>query len=229
MTDGVETQERQVLGLVDSSVGELRMQRPLDDITARGRGLRRRRRAITGAAVAGTLAASLAVAVPLASTGTNGDGTLSAHGQVVNVDMAGWSVHTNANSTVTVTLHQLFGDTTALRAVLHQAGINAIVREIKHNDPSIGCAIRAKQLSSYKAFSPVKALGDLSYVIAPAAMPSGSVLEILVYDIELPDPFSPTHADPYKGRTLTVTMYASDPGPCVPALAMPPAFITGQK
>ncbi|HEU5353286.1 MAG TPA: hypothetical protein VFU65_02440 [Actinocrinis sp.] len=231
MIDDTITDEEaaEVFEAVGDSLSAVSMDRPLEAITARGQGLRRRRRALNGVAVAGVLGVSLAMALPL--SGASGGQRLSANGHPVNVDMAGWSVHTNANSTVTVTVRQVFDDPAALRTVLHNAGIHAIVREIKPGDPSMGCAIASKPISDYDAFSLASTPGELRFIVNPAAMPPGSVLEILVYDVEMKDPFPPAthHPSTHAGRTLTSTVYAGDPGPCVPDLRVAPGFLSGRK
>ena len=71
-----------VLELVRDSLGDLRMERPIDQITTRGRTLRRRRQGVVGAAALAALGvgATLAAALPPAAAG-----------QAVDVDLAAWT------------------------------------------------------------------------------------------------------------------------------------------
>lgn len=170
MSDDVN--DRGILKLVDGSLGDVHMRRPLDEITTRGRRLRTRRRSIAGVAAVGVLGASLAVALPL--HGASGQ-TAMAHGvtqsQAVNVDLAAWSVHTNANSTVTITVRQL-RDPDKLRQVLASAGIPAVILYDAARCPSPDDTV-ARAAGSLTVHQ-VK--GAAVVTIRPSAMPRGSVL-----------------------------------------------------
>jgi hypothetical protein len=165
-----------VMEIVGGSLGGTRMERPLDEITARGRGIRKRRRSIASAAAVSVLGVSLAVALPL--SGSSGQ-PVAAHGQTqsqaVNVDLAAWSVHTNADSTVTMTVRQ-FHDPQQLRQVLARAGVRAIVTE------GASCAVNEDgmpQISKvFDDYTRRDASGAYVVTISPAAMPTGSVLVI---------------------------------------------------
>jgi len=209
--------DEEVLEAVEGSLSAVSMRRPIEAITTRGRGLRRRRRALSGTAVAGALGLSLAVVLPL-SDASSGQ-TLNANGHVVNVDMAGWSVHAASRSAVTVTLREVFSDPAGLQSVLKQAGIHAIVRSVGENDPDIGCSQRGVHTLSLvrqvvAVHSRDHVAGDQIIDIDPSAMPDGSVLEIVVYYAEA-RVFTGGVTD--RLQTSVVTLLDGDPGKCVPA------------
>ena len=187
-----EHDDATMIAIVGNSLAGVHMDTSLGDVTARGRKLRHRRTAATGLATAGVMAvAALAVALP-----SSGGGTATAQArqtitvaQGVNVDNAAWSVHTNADSTVTVTLRQVM-DTDQLQQILVKAGVRARV-QLVHNGLA-GCDAVMKdlpqsgQVFNYRtASSP--AHQDISVVtIKPSAMPAGSYVSIVVDDFGHP-------------------------------------------
>ena len=84
------------------------------------------RKAVPALATAGILAASLSLAVVTQSSPPSvGSHALGYHGAVVNVDEAGFSIHTDAKTGgVTVTVSQAF-DEAELKALLAEAGVPA--------------------------------------------------------------------------------------------------------
>lgn len=165
-----------ILELVDGSLGGLHMSRPVDEITARGRWLRTRRRSIAGAAAVGVLGASLAIALPL--SGSSGQ-PVAAYGQsrglVVNVDLAAWSVHTNADSTVTLTVRE-FRDPVLMQQVLARAGVSAIVTQGASCELMVdGLPAMSKVLDNHSHRDP---RDPYITVITPGAMPPGTSLFI---------------------------------------------------
>lgn len=152
------------------------MRRPTVEIAARGHRLRIRRRSIAGAAAVGVLGASLAITLPSSSGGSSGPAA-EAHGhtlsQAVNVDLAAWSVHTNADSTVTITFRQ-FRDPDKLRQVLAEAGVPAVVSE--------GASCLPQDIEGLPQLGNVLSRtmrgGADIVTIKPSAMPPGSVLSI---------------------------------------------------
>lgn len=212
--------EEEVLEAVGGSLSTVRMQRPLDEITTRGRHLRRRRRAVTGAVTAGVLGASLAVALPVSKAG--GTQTLTANGHTVNVDMAGWSVHTTTGSALSVTLHQIFSDPDGLQYVLQQAGVHAVVRSVAPHGWSASCPRGPATFELVRQVFAVhaknKTTGDQVIDIDPAAMPAGSVLDVVVYQA------TPPQSIGHDMQTLVVTLVNGDPGMCVlpPPMMMHP-------
>lgn len=173
-----------ILDRVDGSLSGVRMQRPIDEITARGRRLRTRRRSIAGAAAVCVLGASLAIALPL--SGSSGQPVVAyapTQSQVVNVDLAAWSVHTNADSTVTLTVRE-FQDPVQMQQVLARAGVSAIVTQ------GADCALNmdglpmiSKVLDNYSHHDPSD---PYITVIRPSAMPPGTSLFINFTGIDTP-------------------------------------------
>lgn len=209
--------DEEVLEAVGASLSAVHMHRPLDEIMTHGRRLRRRRRAAGGAAIAGVLGVSLAVALPLSNAGRGQ--TLTANGHAVNVDMAGWSVHTGADSTVTVTLHQIFSDPRRLQSTLDEAGVPAVVHSVAPNGWKTSCP---KGPATFELVSQVftvhsqnKTTGDQVIDISPSAMPAGSVLNLVVYQA------TPQQSTGRSMQTLVVTLVNGDPGMCV----LPPPML----
>lgn len=162
------TNDSDILELVEGSLGDVHMRRPLDQITARGRGLRRRRRSVASAAAVGVLGASLAVALPL--SGTSGQ-AVTAQSQGVNVDLAAWSVHTNADSTVTLTLRQL-QNTDQLQQVLARAGLHVVILQLPY------CPFPTRPQPLYRPF-PVRTLnGSTSVTFKPSAIPPSLLVKL---------------------------------------------------
>lgn len=180
-----DIQNTDILDLVDGSLSTVRMQRPIDEITARGRRLRTRRRSIAGAAAVGVLGASLAIALPLSgSSGQPAVAYAPTQSQVVNVDLAAWSVHTNADSTVTLTVRE-YQDPALMQQVLARAGVSAIVTQgancFLHID---GLPVISKVLTGY-----ARPAGSDPYttIITPSAMPPGTSLFINFTGVGTPD------------------------------------------
>jgi hypothetical protein len=154
---------------------------PVEAIIARGQRLRTRRRAITGTAALGAtaLGATLTLtppAVPAASPHASASAP-----SVAQMDLAAWSVHANPDTTVTVTVHELF-DADHLRDALARAGVRAVVQ---FNGPD--CAHVQQLPANIKILVGVPALrhvnGAVVFTINRAEMPPGSVLSLyLSYD-----------------------------------------------
>jgi len=183
-----EHDDATMLAFVGNSLAGVHMDTPVSDVTARGRKLRHRRTAATGLATTGIAAiATLAVALP-----SSGGGTATAQArqtvtiaQGVNVDTAAWSVHTNADSTVSVTLREVI-DTDQLQQVLAKAGVRARV-QLVHNGLA-GCDSVMKDLPQAEQVFIHRTASDLAHkdatvvTIRPSAMPAGSYVSIIVDD-----------------------------------------------
>jgi hypothetical protein len=116
----IDQQDQDVYDEVSSAYADVRLERDAEDVIKRGRTLRRRRRTMPALAAATVLAFSLSLAAVTAQTHR------SAHVAVVNVDEAGFSVHTNPKTgVVTVTIRQL-EDENQLNQILAEAGIPAV-------------------------------------------------------------------------------------------------------
>ena len=154
--------------------------------------------AVVGLAGATALAASLSFDGPLnGSHGAAGRTTAAPH--AVNVDLAAWSVHTNTDLTVTVTVRQM-RDPDLLRQVLAEAGIRAVV------GTCLSHGISLPQITKVVGSPPLrKVAGGFVLTVHPAQMPAGSVLG---FGITVAPPSSQTV------RALTIALYAGNPGLC---------------
>lgn len=180
--DGGITDEA-LIGLVASAFDEGRRGRAATDVLARGRQLRRRKRAVPALGALGVIAASAGLGLALAGpsapaspAGANSGHAFTSNGAVVNVDEASFSVHTNAKTgIITVTVRQ-FEDEAYFKQVLAEAGVRAIFDVPCTNEPGI------KELNPFGVFTvtPAKPADGRQFAatitIDPAKMPSGSVL-----------------------------------------------------
>lgn len=183
---GTDPVDGELLALMRDALPAVRMQRPVERVAARGRSMRRRRRTLAGAAAVAVVAAGLAIGLPHSAAGSGGAAQLSADGQTVNVDNAAWSVHTEAHATVALTVRQLGTDPQKLRAVLAKAGVRAIVLTgpaAAHC--SFGGGITSLPQINQVVVTPtvLRDPGGANFVIHPDAMPPGSVLSVMSYDV----------------------------------------------
>jgi len=119
MDDDNELSEmRESLIAERADLAGVHMSRPAEEVMARGRTLRLRRRLLRG--LSGVTAASAAMALALALP-PGGAGFRQVH-----VNEAAWSVNTNRDGTVTLQVRRA-ADPVRLEAVLSQAGIPAMV------------------------------------------------------------------------------------------------------
>jgi hypothetical protein len=128
------------------------------DVIARARRTRRRRYGLS-LATAGAACAAVGLAAALALPGSQA--------RPVHVHLAGWSVDTNSNGTVSLTVHELTHVALLVR-VLGEAGVPAVVTI--HSD----CLNPQNQ----RALDRSAALrsGRTGVVIHPAAIPSGTAI-----------------------------------------------------
>lgn len=185
-----------LIGLVGSAFDEGRRGRDTQDVLARGRALRRRRRAVPALSALAVVAASVSLAVALTgqsgasgTAGAAGAGaghSLAANGSAVNVDNAAFSVHTDAKTgKVTVTLKQTV-DEGELQQILAKAGIRTyfsattVTRRPGQAVPISTCTyLGATPLASTDAASvmyPTPGSAKTTITIDPSKLPSGSVL-----------------------------------------------------
>jgi hypothetical protein len=176
----------QDLEQVGTAFADVHLDRGADEVISRGRTLRRRRKAIPALATAGILAASLSLAaVTQSSPSSAGSHALGYSGTIVNVDEAGFSIHTDAKTgEVTVTINQIF-DESALKTLLTKAGVrtafhNTTLPATTPASPSNICKwTGVRTLDSGDVISNLHFAGkDTSITIYPAKMPAGSVLAI---------------------------------------------------
>lgn len=205
----------QELDLVGTAFADVRLDGDARDVISRGRTLRRRRKAVPVLATAGILAASLSLAaVTQSSPASVGSHALSYNGSVVNVDEAGFSIHTDVQTgTVTVTVRQLF-DQAELEALLAKAGVRAVFHtstltaasDIKRSAICTWTGVRT--LPSAGVVSQQKLGGSIT--ISPANMPAESVLGIQYLTIE------PVSGGPGRAEgVVEPTLLSGEPTGCV--------------
>jgi hypothetical protein len=154
---------------------------PLEAIVARGRARRRRSRRLVAAGIAAAVVLAVAIGLsalagkanapkgPLATVLKLGTGP-------VHVELTAYSVNSNPNGTVTVTL--TLGQTidpSTLREILAQAGVPALfsigfVYETPSQPPA--------PASGHRVISPSIEDGKIVLVITPSALPPGTELSI---------------------------------------------------
>jgi hypothetical protein len=162
--------DNDMLTAVREPLARVQMTRPVDLVVARGRAVRRRRRGVSGAvaAVTAAVAAVLLAVVP--------------GGQPASVTLAAWTVVTEPNGTVAVTIHDL-RDPAGLQRALRAHGVPAIVRFHQAGSLMPGCIIPGgSQLSSVyrRVFlqQPAGSRGAPLLRIDPAAVPKSAEIGI---------------------------------------------------
>jgi hypothetical protein len=183
-----------LVDLVGSAFDEGRRGRDAQQVLARGRALRRRRRAVPALSALGVLAASASLAVALTgpsgaagSTNAGAGHSLTANGTAVNVDNAAFSVRTDTKTgKVTVTLKQSV-DESALKQILAEAGIRTYFSSTtvtQHPGQAVPISV-CKYVGATPVGSadltasvvyPTSKSPDTTITIDPSKMPSGSVL-----------------------------------------------------
>jgi hypothetical protein len=163
--------------LIRTEFAPVHLRHSLDEVTARGRGIRRRRR--------GTATAVAALAVALAAGLTL---TLPAHRPAAPpVQLAAWSVDPRPDGTVVLTIRQLL-HADELTAALKAAGIPALV-EFEQIDPATapitGCEDQQPALPQLNDVMPPKLTrahgAERTFEIRRAAMPAGSSLHFVIF------------------------------------------------
>ncbi|MBR7838428.1 hypothetical protein KDL01_34490 [Actinospica durhamensis] len=183
-----------LISLVGSAFDEGRRGREAPDVLARGRTLRRRKRAVPALGALGVVAVSASLA--LALIGQNGAGalpqagsthSLTSQGTSVNVDNAAFSVHTDAKTgKVMVTFWQL-GDQSELEQILAKAGVRTVFHsttvtlppgtiDVGPHLPGLCTWLGATELDTSSVLTRPTSASDNSFTIDPSKMPSGSVL-----------------------------------------------------
>jgi hypothetical protein len=179
----IQETDDDVFAPVRDSFAGVDLDTPLDSVIGRGRRVRRRRRTLAGAATMGVAAvAAVALAVPSATAPATPAAGATAHSgpaghAAVHIQLAGWSMQSNANGTVTLTFHD-FTDLPQLRQALAQAGIHAVVQD---EFPTCGPgAPGVHQLPTGNAVtvSIDQSTYTVTETINPAALPAGSVLRL---------------------------------------------------
>jgi hypothetical protein len=195
-----------LIDLVGTAFDEGRRGHDASDVLARGRQLRRRKRAVPAFGALGVLAASASLALALTGTNTAASASpghiLTSNGGVVNVDNASFSVHMDAKTgIVTITFRQIF-DADKLEPILAKAGIRATFnarcdKTLAITDRNVVDAVIGTRVIQ----------GSAVITIDPSKMPSGSVLDFS---------FEPSPYLPYTG--VGVGLFSREPtGACAPS------------
>lgn len=163
--------------LVRTEFEPVRLTRGLDEVTARGHGIRRRRRVVGfGAALVVVLAAGVALASPALRPASPAP-----------VRLAAWSVDPRPDGTVVLTIRQLF-HADELTAALKTAGIPALV-EFEPIDPATarvtGCEDEQPALPQLNDVMPPQLSrihgAERTFEIRRAAMPPGASLHFVIF------------------------------------------------
>lgn len=166
---------RASLTQVRDALDDVHMRRPATALVATARARQRRRRLSGGALGCALLAVTLLLTVLLPASGGRA---------AVHVNLAAWSVNTNPDGTVTVATRSV-ADPGRLQRVLAQAGVPARVRFGELCWPADYTLLPQQRavvkgpfhtgswyVTKLPMFDPFK------WVIVPAAMPQGSLLQI---------------------------------------------------
>jgi hypothetical protein len=168
---------REVLDAVRAAVPEDRMRTPVQHIASAARS-RRRRRGLAGLAGTGlAVAAGVALALPAMGAGHStpaaGAGHRAPAARASTAELTGWTVRTEANGTVVVTVAQL-GNKAELQRVLAEHGIPAVVyagpKECDVADSEVALGGRAMKPST----SVIDGRSQMVLDIKPSAMPRGT-------------------------------------------------------
>jgi hypothetical protein len=187
---------------VRTEFDEVHLQNSLDDITARGRGLLRRRHAATALGVA-VLAAGVAAGLTLSRPAGPPPGI---------TQVAAWTVDARTDGTVVFTVRQLV-DADQLSAALKKAGVPALVEFIKvpREQGFRGCQPDGQE--AMLAVFDVMTHGDLqakpgenTYAVLRDRMPPGSVLHFVI--------FEEVGTDGVATRVVRFSLIDGDPLPC---------------
>jgi hypothetical protein len=156
--------------LVRAEFEPVRLPYALDDVTARGRQVRRRRR-MAGAVAAAALVSGLALTGPGPKP----------------VQLAAWSVDARPDGTVVLTIREL-NDADRLTAALKRAGIPALVefKVVGAGVRLVGCEVRQPSLPQLYDVVPTELEhqdGDeRTFTIRRTAMPAGTSLHVVIFE-----------------------------------------------
>jgi hypothetical protein len=228
-----------ILDALGGTFAGQRMTTSLDTVVARGRKTRNRHRAI-GAGI-GTSAAALVAAIgvlapssggaaavhPAIGTGapvTSATSATASSPKAIDIESAGFSLKSNANGTLSLTLQQLF-DPKALKGALDEAGIKADVQltELADNNLMVRCKPTPgiEELPSKQVFLGPSGTSPNAITIVPSAIPAGAVLSFHQFVHYKP-------GDPKRlpeAATIGPRMFTGMPDKCVvepdPNLPMP--------
>jgi hypothetical protein len=183
---------------------------PVDQVIQRGRRLRVRRRVLAGGLAVTAAAALLAGPLTHLAEGTSPQPAVATaaprtHASTgVRVNLAAYTVQTNADGTVTVTVRQMF-DPADLRTTLAQAGVPAVVSVAQAHAPET--CTQATQVPGLRSGVVVAtnpgATGYPGVTIRPAAIPAGAKIYFAVA-------MDGTHPD-----YVAITVFTGPPPTCL--------------
>ena len=219
--DGSDLVDAAGYGFVTDSFTGLHLDRGPTEVMARGRALRRRRRATPALAGLGIVAASVSLSLTLGSSGAVSGTPLAHNGAIVNVDNAAFTVHTDAQSgMVTFSIRQ-WSDAGELQALLAKAGIHAVFWTTRAVEKTTATGTTYDEMVcklptgvhalNSSAVLPESSAGPDVMTIDPANMPPGSVLEFTYAQADNP-PAGKT-LGPTKNIGLSYGLLSADPGP----------------
>lgn len=192
--------------LVRNEFEPVRMQHSLQDVTARGRGLRGRRRAVSAVAAVAVAVALAAALVPIARA----EQPLKSS---TPLQLAAWSVDTRPGGLVVVTIRQLT-DAEELTTALKEAGVPALI-EFKQIPAArirkVGCENRQPALPQLDKVIPTQ---DQQYdgaervlTINRAEMPTGSSMHFVIIN-QISDGGASV-------QSVQISLVQGNPMPCV--------------
>ena len=195
-----------VYALVRTEMQAVRLRAGLADVTARGRVLRRRRRAGLTASLAAAVTAVGGLALTLPADGRPD--------RPAPMSLAAWSVEPAPDGTVVLTIRQLT-DADRLTAALRAAGVPALV-EFERVPPDaklVGCAENGQpslpQLYDVTPMGAGDARGDERvFTIRRDRMPSGTSLHFVLFEEKA--------GDGAVGRSVHTSLIEGTPLPCEP-------------
>ncbi|GGN88381.1 hypothetical protein GCM10010112_71810 [Actinoplanes lobatus] len=169
--------------LVRTEFEPVRMRPDLDDITTRGRTLRRRRHIALTATLAAAAASALVLTLP---TGTK-------PGPPAPMNLAAWSIESTPDGTVVLTIRQLT-DADRLTAALKTAGVPALVEfeRVPPQAKTIGCADNGQpSLPQLYDVTPTQTgnahPGEHIFTIRRDRMPPGTNLHFVLFEEQTHD------------------------------------------
>jgi hypothetical protein len=202
----IDQQDQDVYDELSPAFAGVRLDRDVSNVIRRGRTLRRRWKTMPALAAAGVLAFSLSLAAVTTPSHSPTRGVL------VNVDEAGFSVHTDAQTgTVTVALRQLF-DEAQLKAILAEAGVHTVFHTAASSRASFmpPCTwTGVHQSDANDVVGPPHVVDNEAVLtIYPSKMPAGSVLGFSLYTLTGSN-------GKVNGMMVTPTLLSGEPTGCV--------------
>jgi hypothetical protein len=202
--NAVSDHNDELYAMVRTEFEPVRLREGLDDVTARGRVLRRRRRAGLTASLAAVVVSGVALTL---STDARTD-------RPAPMSLAAWSVEPAPDGTVVLTIRQLT-DADRLTAALQAAGVPALVEfeRVPPDAKEAGCAEDDQPaLPQLHAVMPIgggDARGDESvFTIRRDRMPPSTSLHFVLFEEQA--------RDGAVGRSVQTSLVKGTPLPCQP-------------